>query len=310
MIPKPSNFRIRLFAVVAFLFTLAILLHQSRRPGIDATKPAFVGPIAPSDSIVYCFDRYRSHIDSIYFPAGGKGIKVRDHNPYNQLTGLKDVGRTPDENIVWSRHPDNSSPFISSRLPLVDSCRANSLYSNTHVDGGNNFACVAYQLVSQQAEGGIVLYSTIIVFDRRGEAVYQLLHLKGGVSSPCVDQGGQFLTFARFVPSCKTEEGTGSNCVYSLLQEKFIYDLPVNENWNPIYLTDGYIGLMTLADVAFKRYRVFDFREKLFYDMPIPYEQVAKIKKVTRNGFLMKDQSGESKVVPYRGFAAPEKFPD
>lgn len=44
--------------------------------------------------------------------------------------------------------------------------------------------------------------------------------------------------------------------------------------------------------------------------MKIPYEQVAKIKKVTRDGFRMKERNGEMKVVPYRDFAVPEKFPD
>ena len=43
--------------------------------------------------------------------------------------------------------------------------------------------------------------------------------------------------------------------------------------------------------------------------MAIPYEQVAKIKKVTRDGFRMKERNGEMKVVPYKDFAAPEKFP-
>ena len=67
---------------------------------------------------------------------------------------------------------------------------------------------------------------------------------------------------------------------------------------------------MTLAEETFKRYRVFDFREQLYYDMAIPYEQVAKIKKVTRDGFRMKESNGETHIVPYKDYAAPEKFPD
>lgn len=293
---------------------LSIMIHDfpMLRKRIIVAMAMFVFVICAlngqSDSIIY-FNYRRGYIDSIYFPASGKKIKVRNYNVYNVMTGLEDTGRTPEGNVIWSRKPGSASSFFSSRLPLLDSCGASSLYSNTHVfTDGRRFTCIAYQLVSKGAEAGIVLYSTVFVFDRHGEVAHQLLHLKGMVTSPCVDENGQYLTFFRFVPDCKENEGRGSNCVYSLSQNKFIYDFPA-DNWNSICLTDGYIGLMTLPEETFKRYRVFDFREKRFYDMKIPYEQVAKIKKVTRDGFRMKERNGEMKVVPYKDFAAPEKFP-
>lgn len=267
---------------------------------------------AQSDSIIYCFDRYRAYIDSICFPATGKGIKVRDYNPYNYLTDLQDAGRTTEGNIAWSRQAGKPFSLISAHLPVLDSCQADSMYSHTHVfTDGRNFTCIGYTFILYRGGIHTDLYSTIVVFNRRGEVSHRLLHLRGSVLAPCVDEDGNYLTFARSIqPSCKFEENTGSCCIYSLRQDKMIYDFRTYNDWNNIYLTDGYIGLMTLPDEEFKRYRVFDFREKLYYDMKIPYEQVAKIKRVTRNGFLMKERNGETHIVPYRDFAAPEKFPD
>lgn len=265
---------------------------------------------AQSDSIAYRFDRHRSHIDSLYFPSVGKCLKVADYNPYNSLKGFRDVGRTPDGNVVWKRQTNNSEPMVAANLTIPDSCQSSYLHSNTHVDGGNSFACAAFQLVAKQAEAGTILYSTIIVFNSRGEVVYRLMHLKGGVSLPCVDQGGHYLTFSRSLAPCTSDEGSGSHCVYDLWQGKFIYDFPADENWSLVVLTDGYVGLMTRSEEKFKRYRVFDFREKLFYDMAIPYDQVAKIKKITRNGFQVKTHKDETSVIPFGHYAPSEKFPD
>lgn len=262
---------------------------------------------AQTDSIIY-HNRYRAYIDSITFTATGKSISVRDYNPYNKLAGLQDSGRTYDGNVIWAKKPGKPSSF-STRLPLLESCRFQSLYSQSYVNGGRHYCCVGYHLVAYREEGGTVPYSTVLVFDHRGNQTFQLLHLKGSVASAGVDESGHYLTFSWLVPTFDPEDGSSSNCVYSILKKKFIYNFPV-ENWNPIVLTDGYIGLTTMAEATLKRYRVIDFREQLFYDMAIPYEQVAKIKKVTRDGFRMKGSNGEIKTVPYRDFAAPEKFPD
>lgn len=262
---------------------------------------------AQTDSIIY-HNRYRSHIDSITFTATGKSMNVRDYNPYNKLTGLQDSGRTYDGNVIWTKKSSKPSSF-SARLPLLDSCLYQSLYSHSYVDGGRHHCCVGYNLVAYREGGGTVPYSTVLVFDHRGNQTFQLLHLEGSIASACVDESGRYLTFFRLMPTFDPERGSSSNCVYSISKQKFIYNFPA-ENRNPIVLTDGHIGLMTLAEVTFKRYRVFDFREQLYYDMAIPYEQVAKIKKVTRDGFRMKESNGEIKTVPYRDFAAPEKFPE
>ena len=234
------------------------------------------GVVIPAQTPAIEYKLYRNaFVDSIFFPAADpehpKKISVRDLNPYNYLKDLHVVDQTAEGNNNYVRKPRQGG-VVSVEMPVGDTCKIDSLCSYTHVfTDGKIHACITYVLTGWKGSAIADQYSSFIILDQAGNIKHKILHEKGAAIAPCVDDDGQFLTYAySIVQSCRVGQNIGGCRIYDLRAKELVYDAVTDNDWSNIYLTDGYIALMTLPEEQHKRYRLFDLKAKLFYDAKVP----------------------------------------